>query len=105
MSSRTSHFAGQQPFVPNAFADCLSADQGRLIGLARALARAGGEKRARLQAEFDALLERSRAGVAARRAALPVPEFPADLPVNQRRQDIGAAIDAHQVVIVCGETG
>lgn len=105
MSSRTSRFAGQPACVPNAFADCLSADQGRLIGLARALARAGGEKRTRLQAEFDALLERSRASVAARRAALPVPEFPADLPVNQRRQDIAAAIETHQVVIVCGETG
>ena len=32
-------------------------------------------------------------------------EFPEDLPVSARRDDIMAAIQAHQVVIVCGETG
>jgi ATP-dependent helicase HrpA len=85
--------------------DCLAADRGRLIGLARALNRVTGDKRAKLQADLEALLERSRAAVAARRAALPVPDFPADLPVNQRREEIAAAIAAHQVVIVCGETG
>ncbi|MCX7278124.1 MAG: ATP-dependent RNA helicase HrpA, partial [Burkholderiales bacterium] len=32
-------------------------------------------------------------------------EFPASLPVSERREEIEAAIAAHQVVIVCGETG
>ena len=32
-------------------------------------------------------------------------EFPEDLPVSARRDDIMSAIQAHQVVIVCGETG
>jgi ATP-dependent helicase HrpA len=32
-------------------------------------------------------------------------EFPEALPVSARRDDIAAAIRAHQVVIVCGETG
>jgi ATP-dependent helicase HrpA len=32
-------------------------------------------------------------------------EFPESLPVSGRRQDITEAIAAHQVVIVCGETG
>ncbi|MDP2143652.1 MAG: ATP-dependent RNA helicase HrpA [Gallionella sp.] len=32
-------------------------------------------------------------------------EFPADLPVVARREDLARAIDEHQVVIVCGETG
>ncbi|MEY3550140.1 MAG: ATP-dependent helicase HrpB [Pseudomonadota bacterium] len=32
-------------------------------------------------------------------------EFPEDLPVSARRDDIMSAIHAHQVVIVCGETG
>ncbi|MDD3528810.1 MAG: ATP-dependent RNA helicase HrpA [Gallionellaceae bacterium] len=32
-------------------------------------------------------------------------EFPAQLPVSSRREDIAAALAAHQVVIVCGETG
>ncbi|MFM2262477.1 MAG: ATP-dependent helicase HrpB, partial [Pseudomonadota bacterium] len=32
-------------------------------------------------------------------------EFPESLPVSGKRQDIEAALHAHQVVIVCGETG
>jgi ATP-dependent helicase HrpA len=32
-------------------------------------------------------------------------EFPPELPVSLRREDIMAAIAQHQVVIVCGETG
>jgi ATP-dependent helicase HrpA len=32
-------------------------------------------------------------------------EFPEDLPVSARRDDIMSAIQAHPVVIVCGETG
>ncbi len=36
---------------------------------------------------------------------LPPIEFPADLPVSGKRAAIAAAIAAHQVVIVCGETG
>jgi ATP-dependent helicase HrpA len=39
-------------------------------------------------------------------AALPPRiEFPEQLPVSSRREDIAAALSAHQVVIVCGETG
>ena len=41
----------------------------------------------------------------ARAARLPRPDFPLELPVNQRRDEIAAAIRAHQVIIVCGETG
>jgi ATP-dependent helicase HrpA len=47
----------------------------------------------------------SPAALAARRANLPRPEFPPELPVSARRADIARAIQAHQVVIVCGETG
>jgi len=64
-----------------------------------------GPKREALQAEHDALLERSRATVAQRRARLPRPEFADDLPVNARRAEIAELIEKHQVVIVCGETG
>jgi ATP-dependent helicase HrpA len=38
----------------------------------------------------------------------PVPfqiEFPESLPVSARREEIMAAMQAHQVIIVCGETG
>jgi len=40
-----------------------------------------------------------------RAARLPKPEFPPELPVSARRDDIARAILEHQVVIVCGETG
>jgi ATP-dependent helicase HrpA len=43
--------------------------------------------------------------IAARRAALPRPEFPPELPVSGRREEIARAIAANPVVIVCGETG
>ena len=45
------------------------------------------------------------AEIEARRASLPRPEFPPELPVSARRSDIAEAIAANQVVIVCGETG
>ena len=32
-------------------------------------------------------------------------EFPESLPVSAKREDIMAAMQAHQVIIVCGETG
>src|SRR5450759_4159173 len=47
----------------------------------------------------------SAAELAQRRAACPKPEYPEELPVSARREDIGRAIAQHQVVIVCGETG
>jgi len=47
----------------------------------------------------------SAAELELRRAALPKPEYPEELPVSARRADIARAIAEHQVVIVCGETG
>ncbi|MDP2640615.1 MAG: ATP-dependent RNA helicase HrpA, partial [Betaproteobacteria bacterium] len=47
----------------------------------------------------------SPAEIEARRAALPRPQFPPELPISARRGDIAQAIAANQVVIVCGETG
>jgi len=41
----------------------------------------------------------------ARLASLAAIEFPADLPVVQKREDLARAIAGNQVVIVCGETG
>jgi len=87
------------------FADCLSADRPRLRSLARRLSREKGARRAKLQADLDALLERSRAQFAERAAGLPRPDYPPELPVTQKREKIAEAIRAHQVVIVCGETG
>jgi ATP-dependent helicase HrpA len=36
---------------------------------------------------------------------LPAISFPDELPVSGRREDIMAALQQHQVIIVCGETG
>ena len=41
----------------------------------------------------------------ARLDSLSAIEFPADLPVVQKRADLTRAISENQVVIVCGETG
>jgi ATP-dependent helicase HrpA len=59
----------------------------------------------KLKADFEALLARSQAAFATRKASLPQPAFAEDLPVNEQRDEIAALIAAHQVVIVCGETG
>ena len=42
---------------------------------------------------------------AARIQQLSAIEYPADLPVVARREELAQAIEKHQVVIVCGETG
>ncbi len=40
-----------------------------------------------------------------RLSALPKPEYPLELPVSSKKDEISAAIMKNQVVIVCGETG
>ncbi|MFI9404383.1 ATP-dependent RNA helicase HrpA [Nocardia sp. NPDC052316] len=69
--------------------------------LRRRLDRARGGDLGEVEAEIAAAELR----VDARRAAVPEIRYPEQLPVTQRREDIAAAIAAHQVVIVAGETG
>jgi len=59
----------------------------------------------KLLAEVAGQMQASQARLQARLQSLPTPEFADDLPVNQKKADIAAIIDKHQVVIVCGETG
>ncbi|MGB1254489.1 MAG: ATP-dependent RNA helicase HrpA, partial [Thiolinea sp.] len=40
-----------------------------------------------------------------RQQNIPVPDYPADLPVAQRRDEIIKAIRENQVIVICGETG
>src|SRR3989440_6207507 len=47
----------------------------------------------------------SPAEIEQRRALAPRPEFPPELPISAKREEIARAISSHQVVIVCGETG
>ncbi|MEO1979901.1 MAG: hypothetical protein ABGZ24_05245, partial [Fuerstiella sp.] len=42
---------------------------------------------------------------AKRAASVPKIQWPEDLPVVARREDIAAAIKDNQVIVVCGETG
>ena len=83
---------------------CLSVDR---PGLRRDLRRL--PKRPRSLDEVPEALRlriaQSAARLIERAANRPKPDFPDDLPVNQRRDEIAAAIRDHQVVIVCGETG
>ena len=59
------------------FDGCLSSDARRLASMKRDLRHLYGKKQEALQAEYDRLLEKSRAIVAARRETLPQPKFPA----------------------------
>ena len=75
----------------------------RLKGLARLSpddpAFADGVARLRRQMDDSiALAER-------RRQTLPRPDFPPELPISEHRREIGQLIRAHQVIVLCGETG
>ncbi len=85
----------------SSLSDCWAADVPRL---ARRLREAGADPR-RWPAPLREALEASKARVAARAAARPAVSYPEALPVSARREEIARAIAAHQVVIVCGETG
>ena len=63
--------------------------------------RAAPEAWVRLAAEVERAVARRDARLATR----PPLAYPAELPVAQRADEIAAAIRAHPVVIVCGETG
>ena len=81
------------------------ADQGRLRGQLARLREAKPAPDAALLAALDTAIEVSAARLALRRQRLPVITYPEELPVSERRHEIAAALLAHQVVIVCGETG
>lgn len=83
----------------------MTADRARLRALERKIGQGSDDRAARLREEYDALRARSRATLRERQTRLPKPEFPPELPVTGRRDEIAAAIRDNQVVIVCGETG
>ncbi|RBM16004.1 ATP-dependent RNA helicase HrpA [Prauserella sp. PE36] len=56
---------------------------------------------ARIAADIDTAEQR----IQRRRAVVPKIEYPAELPVSQRKDDLAEVIRDHQVVIVAGETG
>jgi ATP-dependent helicase HrpA len=68
--------------------------------LGRKLKNTSPDGLAKLAEQFTA----AEALVASRLAAVPTISYP-DLPVSERRDELAAAIRAHQVVVVAGETG
>jgi len=75
----------------------------RLQGLRRR-ARAGQPVEQGLLKIWQAL-RASQALGERRRALIPTIAYPPELPVSERRADVAALIQAHQVVVLCGETG
>jgi ATP-dependent helicase HrpA len=61
--------------------------------------------RTRAVTELAAEVAAADQRIDARRAALPVITYPAELPVSQRKAELAQAIASHQVVIIAGETG
>jgi ATP-dependent helicase HrpA len=50
-------------------------------------------------------LDASRTALARRRAQVPEIQYPPELPVSERRDEVAALIGRHQVIVLCGETG
>jgi ATP-dependent helicase HrpA len=58
--------------------------------------------------EFDRLrgqITKSHALAERRRGQRPEPRFPTELPISEHWREIAELIEAHQVVVLCGETG
>ncbi|MFB9086918.1 hypothetical protein ACFFW8_18925 [Erwinia tracheiphila] len=58
-----------------------------------------------IASELNREIDLAEQRVNQRRAAIPGIRYPDNLPVSQKKQEIADAIQAHQVVIVAGETG
>jgi ATP-dependent helicase HrpA len=81
-------------------------DQHRLARRAdRAASLRDAVARERAIAELAAEVTAAEQRVESRRSAVPVITYPPELPVSQRKDELGAAIRDHQVVIIAGETG
>jgi ATP-dependent helicase HrpA len=84
-------------------ATAMAADWAALSGRISRLAQAGASA-----AEIERVtraVAASKARVLRRAAAVPPIDYPPQLPVAQRHDEIAKAIAAHPVIIVCGETG
>ena len=94
-----------------ALATCMLADRHGLRRKIRELqdlqksAQSNAAKIDKMLADIVSRIAKSHERFQARLKALPKPEYELDLPVTARKDEIKAAIEKHQVVIVCGETG
>jgi ATP-dependent helicase HrpA len=88
-------------------ASAMIGDQHRLRGLLRAVRR-GRQRRGESDRRWRQLvreLEQSIQRRQTRASRVPGRTYDNALPINARRDEIAAAIQHHQVVVVCGETG
>ncbi|WP_152663155.1 ATP-dependent RNA helicase HrpA [Arsukibacterium ikkense] len=86
--------------------DCLLQDQFRLrrrLANSKKVTEPAALQQQLLKIAAD--IERSAARRNERQAAMPTINYPMELPVAAKKDDIKAAIAAHQVVIIAGETG
>ncbi len=74
------------------------------LAFANRLARLAQGKDLGAVERLAAAIEHSAAQVEARRARIPTLSYP-PLPVAQKKDEIARALRAHQVIVVCGETG
>ena len=94
-----------------ALATCMLADRHPLRRKIRELAdlqksaQNNAAKIDKMLADIVSRIAKSHKKFQGRLKALPKPEYELDLPVTARKDEIKAAIEKHQVVIVCGETG
>ena len=90
---------------------CLLNERVRLQHRLRELRSGGGKWQARtgkISQELEKLRQRARSSRQLRQRRLDrIPEvsYPADLPITARKDEIRAAMQRHQVIIVAGETG
>jgi len=82
--------------------DCMRADYFRLSRRLRQLEKRPNAKQCEtLQKQIDQSIQRR----ALRQQSVPRLNYPEDLPVSARREEIAQAIQQNQIVLVCGETG
>ena len=95
---------------------CLAADRRRLARRLRGLDKPHRNKskgkpapspkrRAEILRDIAEQARRSAERRKKRAASSPAIEYPDELPIAQKRDEIARAIERHQVVVVCGETG
>lgn len=91
----------------DALKQCLLKDRHALANQLRGLERRQRHNKpideglARLQVRLGA----SQQLVVQRRQQLPKPEFPEELPISERWEEIAQLIEKNQVIVLCGETG
>ncbi len=91
--------------LQSALSACLAMDRQRLSRRLRGVEKVPAAKRQPILEAIALELAAAQLRAEARASKLPAIDYPADLPVSQKKDEIARAIAAHQVVIVAGETG